>query len=391
MNPCYGNRSRLCRFIAEHLRITSPTVPAAFLIITCLAVLGVLSSLSCSSPTPPAIITRPPTETPTETPASTVSRTPIPTLFPPVTLREPENGWVFDYGSEVTLHWHCPYELLANEYYRLRVWAEGQTSSLFYHPEDHFHLPELSPGEYNWAVAVVRSIGQDMYELVSGESDWWGFTVAPPSPVVRSISPTNILKGTGGPVVISGENFTYSLALTISVPLRAAFVNSSTITATIPTTLEVGEYPVIVTDLNGKGVSFAFFTVREKPTLTPTRPPKTPTPMTSVYPPPVLGWGGIIGCNVTFRWEWPRTLAEDEWFAVRVGKVPDVPHSQVWVKERQFIYTLSDAGDYVWEVAVCRGDPATAVCQQLAVSARKNFSYRGSGCPIESTPKPTPP
>jgi len=201
-----------------------------------------------------------------------------------------------------------------------------------------------------------------------------------------------MLRGTGGPVVISGENFTYSLALTISVPLQVVFVDSSTITTTIPTTLEVGEYPVIVTDLNGKGNSHASFTVEDKPTLTPTRLPKTPMPTTPVYPPPVLGWGGIIGCNVTFRWEWPRTLAEDEWFAVRVGKVPDEPHSRVWVKEREYIYSLCDGeGDYAWEVAICRGDPAASVCQQLAVSERGIFWFGGKNCCISSTPTLLPP
>jgi len=117
---------------------------------------------------------------------------------------------------------------------------------------------------------------------------------------------------------------------------------------------------------------------------TPTRAvppgPATDTP----YPPPVLDFGGIIACNVTFRWQWPGTLAENEWFAVRVGRLPDAPHSQTWIKELQYTYALSESGDYVWEVAICRADPATFVCDQLAVSERETFSV--GECPV---PPPT--
>jgi len=386
MNSSGGIYNRLRRFIAERLRITSTVVLVAFLIITCLAIWAMFSNPSCSLPKPTRPAHTRPAPTPTGISTSTSSQTPTPTLLPPVTLREPENGSVFDSGAEVILYWSSPYALQANEYYRLRVWAKEQSQSLFYCPEEHFRLPALLPGEYNWAIAVVRYIGQDVYKLVSEESDWWSFTAVSSSPVVHSISPTSILKGTGGPVVISGENFTHTLLLTIGVSLRAVYVNSNTIMVAIPMTLEVGEYPVIVTDLNGKGVSFASFAVKEQPTPT---PDVTHTPRPSQYPPPVLDFGGIIACNVVLRWQWPGTLAENEWFAVRVEEVPDVPHSQAWVKEREYIYSLSDAGDYVWEVAICRGDPSAGHCSQddeLAVSERGVFSF--GGC---AAPKPTPP
>jgi len=125
------------------------------------------------------------------------------------------------------------------------------------------------------------------------------------------------------------------------------------------------------------------------PTLTPTSTPIRPTftPTTPPYP-PVLTENGIIGSNVTFRWTWAGTLAADDWFAVRVGKLPDIPHSQYWGKEREYtfsMYTLGgESGDYVWEVAVCRGEPSEAKCQQLSVSARGFFSH--GGCP----PAPEP-
>jgi hypothetical protein len=271
----------------------------------------------------------------------------------------------------------------------VKVQAKGQPASVFYHSEDHFHLSELSPGEHGWAVAVVCPAGQDVdgqdtYALVSEESDWWTFTIAPPSPIVHSISPTSTFKGTGVTVVISGENFTHSLVLTISVPLQAAFVNSSTITATIPTTLEVGGHPVIVTDSNGKGTSHASFTVEEKPTPTPTRPPKTPMPTTPVYPPPVLQFKGIIGCNVTFAWQWSRTLGKDEYFAVRVWREGIDPHeSVVWTDKYEYTHIPCEKGDYTWEVAICRGDPGTHICEQLAVNKGGTFWFGGDKCCVQ--------
>jgi len=127
-------------------------------------------------------------------------------------------------------------------------------------------------------------------------------------------------------------------------------------------------------------------------TDTPTRPPKPPTPTTTPrrYPPPVLTENSIIACNVTLRWQWSGTLAEDEWFEVGIGKLPDVPHGQYWGQELEYTYSLRDAGDYVWEIAICRGDPADQYCSmgfnRLTVSTPGFFSFWG--CP---KPKPTLP
>jgi hypothetical protein len=135
---------------------------------------------------------------------------------------------------------------------------------------------------------------------------------------------------------------------------------------------------VIVQDSIGRGITSVSFMVHEPPTPTPR---VLPIPTRLPYPPPVLGWGGIIGCNVTFRWQWSGTLAENEWFAVRVGKIPDIPHTQTWTKDREYIYSLrtlgGESGDYDWEIAICLGDPTSAICEQLAVSERGVFSFGG--------------
>jgi len=378
MHPLSGNCSKLRRLIAGYLGITSTTVPVIFLI-TCLAISAMLFILSSCGPNP----TMPPPHVRTplvSTDMPTAVPSPTPTLLPPVTLVEPEDDLCLDCGSEVVLRWIYPSVLLENEYYQLRVQPkERDYLTLYYTKEDHYHFTALSPGEYNWAVAVMRSTTPDTYEQVSEESEWRHFHIFPPAPVTRGISPTSTLLGTSVPVVISGENFTTSVTLIISIPLQATFVDSNTITATIPATLEVGTYPVNVQDSIGRGSTSVSFMVLEPPTPT---PGVTPIPTRPPYPPPVLGWGGIIGCNVTFRWQWPGTLDVDEWFAVGVSQLPDVPHARTWIKEREYTYSLTDAGDYVWEVAICRGDPAAGHCSnydgtELAVSRRATFSFGG--------------
>jgi hypothetical protein len=390
MRALRRNGSRVYRFMASQLlSITSTAAPAACLVLASLTALAIFS-FACNSPTPTETLTPPPTHyyTPTpavsNTPAPTVSQIPTPTttLLPPVTLEEPENGSCFNLGSEVTLRWEYPYVRLVNESYQLRVRAKGQDSFFFYLEEDHFALPTLSPGEYDWAVAIVRSTGQDRYELVGKESDWYSFAIAPPGPVVNVISPTSTFQGASVPVVISGENFTRSLALTIGVPLQATFVNSSTIIATVPTTLGVGEYPVIVRDSNSRGISFASFIVSRSPTPAPTARPR--------YARPELTGVDIYGSDVTFRWSWTGKLADNDYFALRVGTgTPE--KSRLWTKETQASWRLTEQGDYVWEVAICRGDPAEADCsgnKQLVVSEQATFWFAP---PPEPKPTPKPP
>jgi hypothetical protein len=259
----------------------------------------------------------------------------------------------------------------------LMLQRRGQGPHVFFYlKEDHFTLPALSQGVYNWAVAIVRSIAPDKYEPVSTESDWYSFEIAPPTPFVHSISPTSTVQGAGVPVVVSGENLTRSLAIVIGdVTLQTTFVDSSTIAATIPVTLEVGRYPVGIEDLIGEVVWSGFFTVLRPPAPT---PGVMHTPIPPAYPPPELGGIDIFGCSLTFYWTWTGELAEDEYFAPRVG-LGSPGESRTWTKEIEYSCTLEEAGGYVWEVAICRGDPETHICNLLAVSERGGFWF--SGCP----------
>jgi hypothetical protein len=129
------------------------------------------------------------------------------------------------------------------------------------------------------------------------------------------------------------------------------------------------------------------------PTLTPTSSPTaTPSPTLSytpsptstlasattpiVYPAPELIGVDIIGCTVILKWNWPWQLTESEYFAVRAG-IGAPGHSIVWLKDQAFTFALSKPGEYVWEVAICRGDPATHFCEELAVSEQGVFRFLG--------------
>jgi hypothetical protein len=116
------------------------------------------------------------------------------------------------------------------------------------------------------------------------------------------------------------------------------------------------------------------------PTATPTPSPSAvpATPVRRACPPPELAGLDIFGCDVTFHWTWDGELAENEYFAVRVG-IGAPGESRTWVKGTQYTLVLTEPGEYVWEIAICRGDPATHVCDQLAVSEREGFSFVGCG------------
>jgi hypothetical protein len=224
------------------------------------------------------------------------------------------------------------------------------------------------PGEYDWGVEIVRR--HRYLEPVSYESARYHFEILSP-PIVHSILPTCTVKETSVLVTVTGENFTHSSVLTIDVPLDVAFVDSSALKAIVPKTLELGEYPVIVKNSFGQGDSFAFFTVL---TPTPTPRPVTPQP---VYPKPVLGGLEIHGHDVTFHWSLAGTLGANDYFALRVG-IGFPGESKLWTKETKAGWRFTEQGEYVWEVAVCRGDPAEADCsgdKQLAVSEQSTFWF----------------
>lgn len=248
--------------------------------------------------------------------------------------------------------------------------------------------------------------------------------IAPPSPVVHSISPPSSTQGISVSAVISGENFTLPLTLTIDVPLQANVVNSRTITATIPKTLRTGEYTVTVINSNGRGQSFASFVVNEPPTPeTPSPPvprcwnPQTPVPaappgydphtacvVTPCAPAPELveppeGAQLTLSSKVYFRWTWICCLPPGWKFAVRLSsntppdswQYVDGPceggassgYYQIEISPDAPESRITAPGTYYWNIAVTRslGDDKW---ERLS----KNSEVRSF---IVVTPPPPPP
>jgi hypothetical protein len=135
--------------------------------------------------------------------------------------------------------------------------------------------------------------------------------------------------------------------------------------------------------------------------LTPTAT-STPTPIITSIPtaspnpyskPQLIKQEVSEGCNVTFSWNWDGVLARDEYFAVRAS-IGEPGHSLVWTKDTQFKTSLEPPGDYVWEVAICRGDPGTGICEELSVSEQGSMFSVGTCLELPwnpLTPVPTAP
>jgi hypothetical protein len=150
-----------------------------------------------------------------------------------------------------------------------------------------------------------------------------------------------MVEGRGEQVVVSGENFTTPITLTIDIPLQIIDVDPKAITATVPATLTVNEYPVIVQDSNGRVVSSTVsFTVKEAVIAPPVtllwncQAPVPPAPprydpskacvVTPCAPAPQLvgpdnGVEFIVGSTVEFRWTWDCCLPPSWKFAVRLS------------------------------------------------------------------------
>ena len=375
MKDVDNNRPKLFKTFAWYSLVATGDSLLPFLIMLGLMIVVPLSSSACSNPSPLPTTPSPTTPPPFDPYTRVPTPPPEPTRLPPVMLKEPKDGSYFDLGSEVRLCWSCSDGLQPGEYYRVGVHAAGTDYTRFHNTTEEQHLlTDLSPGEYDWGVDIVRP-RRRRYEPVSQECARYHFEILPPNAVVHSISPTSTVQGASVPIIVTGENLTRSLVVTIGdVTLRTTPVSSSTMTASVPITLEVGVHRVDVEDSTGQSIWSGAFTVIEPPTPTPS---VTRTPILPAYPPPDLGGVERVGCSFTFHWSWARELAKDEYFALRVG-IGASGESRTWTKETKCGLVLVDSGEYVWEVAICRGDPDTHVCEQLAVS--RQDTYQSPGC-----------
>ena len=118
-------------------------------------------------------------------------------------------------------------------------------------------------------------------------------------------------------------------------------------------------------------------TASPAPTVTSTTAPDVPAPPTSAptarwfagppatstprwFPPPSLVYpaeGASFTGGVEFRWSWPYTLADDEYFDLQVYRVGMQPKGIAWCKQPYYRTTglLLGEGQYFWRVQVIRG------------------------------------
>jgi hypothetical protein len=219
-------------------------------------------------------------------------------------------------------------------------------------------------GVHTAVVTATNSVGlTTTTTLVTADQDISGLAVTNDSPTVRGCPTTfTTTVATGSNVVYTwdfGDGYTGSGAI-VTYTYPAVGVYTAAVTATNSVNLVTSTTPVTVnkdfeSDDNEDG------------------PP--------VVPRPELIGSVIIGCNANFKWSWSEELAENEYFAVRVGKVgiDQKPLSRKWTKKYEHPYPVCD-GQYVWEIAICRGDPSLGNCEQLAVSERDAFEVTGCRC-----------
>jgi len=212
----------------------------------------------------------------------------------------------------------------------------------------------------------------------------------PPIPPTSTATPTAI-----SPVFTATTTFTPPLTLTNTPTATSAPPPTATHTSTAtftpsptPTHTSIATSTLTLTPTatftpspTPTDTPTATFTPSPTPTDTPTAT-FTPSP-TPYYARPVLEGVDIIGWNANLKWSWSGALAEDEWFEVRVGT--EIPHRVDSIRECEYTYLLVRAGDYCWEIAICRGDLGEGHCsEELSVSERGVFSFR----PIAPTATP---
>jgi hypothetical protein len=331
-----------------------------------------------TTPTPfTPLPTTPPPTTPPPTPTLTLT-SPPPTPIPvsPL-LARPEAGQTITLNS-ITFEW-------------VGILGEGQAFRVTLRHTDsgqEFASPDLTDptwtiedalsteqvGEYRWYVVVVQDD-----DVVASSEEWHLFFEPSPGP-----SPTPTDTPTPQPTD----------ALASAMQASGMFAEPRTSSSELAP-IQAGEAVIVL----GRSSDGAWLYVRndrgvegfvpvshiewtgDRESLIVKRTAEPPSPDTPIsrYPLPVLGGVELVECGVIFKWTWAWTPpGEGEWFAVRLGEAGlEQLQSLAWTKAPAYVHSLQEPGEYSWEIAICRGDPETRFCEQLAVSARETFAFKG--------------
>lgn len=121
----------------------------------------------------------------------------------------------------------------------------------------------------------------------------------------------------------------------------------------------------------------------------------TPSPTaTREYPLPELRYplegAKIRDVTLTLRWVWAGSLAEDEYFDVRLWAVGTPKRGIAWTKDREYTQRYQGGGNFYWTVVVIRGENGVVVSELSQEPQPIGFEWRiGEGSPT-NTPTPVP-
>jgi hypothetical protein len=119
----------------------------------------------------------------------------------------------------------------------------------------------------------------------------------------------------------------------------------------------------------------------------------TPEPEAELYPAPRLlspyENQGVRDATITMRWSWAGTLAEDEYFDVRLWRVGTSKQGIAWTKRRDYVERHPSTGWYFWTVAVVRGQDGEIVAELSAEPEPVGFRWASTSDEGPGPPRPT--
>jgi hypothetical protein len=116
-------------------------------------------------------------------------------------------------------------------------------------------------------------------------------------------------------------------------------------------------------------------------------------PQVELYPAPRLispyENQGVRDSTITMRWSWSGTLAEDEYFDVRLWRVGTSKQGIAWTKRRDYVERHPSPGWYFWTVAVVRGRDGEIVAELSGEPEPIGFRWASPDDNSPNTQRPT--
>lgn len=109
-------------------------------------------------------------------------------------------------------------------------------------------------------------------------------------------------------------------------------------------------------------------------------PTASATPRWFPAPTLVSPGGGVLKGPVEFRWSWPYTLADDEYFDLQVYRMGLEPKGIAWCKEPYYAADglLAGEGQYQWRVQIIRGTDGKVEGVVSDPSPARSFTWQAA-------------